>query len=62
MINNVKVQPLIKIEDPENKERIYKASFSQSKKQKMYIVIVLPFSVPDNIVKSCAKEAKKCLV
>ena len=40
---------------------MYKASFSQISKEKLQIVIVLPFSVPDNIVKSCALEAKKCL-
>ena len=39
-------------------DNLYKAAFSNIDEENLLIVIVLPFSVPDNIVKSTAREAK----
>ena len=54
MINNVKVLPL-------GKDRCFKASFSSLEREYLCIVIVLPFALPDNIVRGAAIEARKAI-
>jgi hypothetical protein len=42
--------PVVDIRDPMETENCYKAAFSTIKSEKIEIVVVLPFSVPDNVV------------
>jgi hypothetical protein len=48
--NNVQVIPVINPANPKETERCFKAAFSEIRREKIEIVIVLPFSYPDNIV------------
>jgi hypothetical protein len=55
MINNVKVLPVINFENehqdqPSGQERCYKASFKEITHENLLLVIVLPLTVPDNIL------------
>ncbi|CDW73564.1 UNKNOWN [Stylonychia lemnae] len=63
MINNVKVRPVLKVDSnlEASSDSLYKASFANIPDENLLIVIVLPFLVPDSIVKAVAVEAKSYL-
>jgi hypothetical protein len=52
MINNVKVLPVPK---PEVDDKSFKAAFGSIRRESLEIVIVLPFQIPDNVIKGAVE-------
>lgn len=60
-INTVKVLPILDPANPKDMERCFKASFKGIKREKVEVVIVLPFQFPDGMLLNAATEARRAL-
>jgi len=55
------VRPTLNVDDPSLHHRYFKAAFAEIEFENVLIVIILPFSVPDNMLLHALKEARVSL-